>query len=179
MKPEVAESKIDSFSKERIFHDGESIEGGEVKMLLLHPYRIITHFPSLVTNRRVIVIVKLAILAVFTRREREREKVDITSGWSSGFHARVEIFFAFRNNSVAGIFSPFNLFIRWLDKWSPIESPWTRPICSRLIKFRPVFTSSLIARTIGGDRALARAITTRVIFHENFPPREIPRRPPR
>lgn len=43
-------------------------------MLLLHPYRIITHFPSLVTNRRVIVIVKLAILAVFTRRERERER---------------------------------------------------------------------------------------------------------
>lgn len=175
MKPEVAESKIDSFSKERL-HDGESIE--ESKNVA--PSSIQNNYTfsfSLVTNRRVIVIVKLAILAVFTRRERE--KVDITSGWSSGFHARVEIFFAFRNNSVAGIFSPFNLFIRWLDKWSPIESPWTRPICSRLIKFRPVFTSSLIARTIGGDRALARAITTRVIFHENFPPREIPRRPPR
>lgn len=54
-------------------------------MLLLHPYRIITHFPSLVTNRRVIVIVKLAILAVFTRRERERE---------SGYYERLVEWFS-------------------------------------------------------------------------------------
>lgn len=72
MKPEVAESKIDSFSKERL-HDGESIEENKN----VAPSSIQNNYTfsfSLVTNRRVIVIVKLAILAVFTRRERERER---------------------------------------------------------------------------------------------------------
>lgn len=81
MKPEVAESKIDSFSKERL-HDGESIE--ESKNVA--PSSIQNNYTfsfSLVTNRRVIVIVKLAILAVFTRRERESGYYERLVEWFS------------------------------------------------------------------------------------------------